>query len=109
MFCLKVKALLLDLKDRVLGLYQAHVYTIEYQKRGLPHIHLLLWLLTTTRFLTAKRINKVVYAELLDPLWDLTGKLKRIVTGNITHRPCGLDYPNSVYISRKFLNGPLEY
>ena len=27
----------------VLGKVVAHVYTIEFQKGGLPHIHLLVW------------------------------------------------------------------
>jgi len=31
-------------KDGVLGRVRAHVYVIEWQKRGLPHMHLLLWL-----------------------------------------------------------------
>jgi hypothetical protein len=43
-FCLKIKELFADLKIGLFGLYQAHVYTIKYQKRGLPHMHILLWL-----------------------------------------------------------------
>jgi hypothetical protein len=43
-FHLKVRSLLTDLKANLLGKYVGHVYTIEYQKRGLPHMHLLLFI-----------------------------------------------------------------
>ncbi|RMZ76301.1 hypothetical protein DV736_g6706, partial [Chaetothyriales sp. CBS 134916] len=44
-FHLKVKHLLHDLKyEQIFGQYCASVWTIEYQKRGLPHLHLLLFL-----------------------------------------------------------------
>ena len=32
------------LKRNLLGRMVAHVYVIEFQKRGLPHAHMLLWL-----------------------------------------------------------------
>ena len=42
-FRLKSQALLQDIvHDNVLGQIVAHVYTIEFQKRGLPHMHFLL-------------------------------------------------------------------
>ncbi|RPA81042.1 hypothetical protein BJ508DRAFT_194851, partial [Ascobolus immersus RN42] len=41
-FGLKLKELIQDLRDGVLGKYKAVVYTIEFQKRGLPHAHILL-------------------------------------------------------------------
>ena len=42
-FRLKLKELLSDLiKRQVLGKPLAHEYTIEFQKRGLPHAHILL-------------------------------------------------------------------
>ena len=31
-------------KDNIFGEVMAHVHTIEFQKRGLPHMHLLIWL-----------------------------------------------------------------
>ena len=32
------------LKRKVLGRVVAHSYVIEFQKRGLPHVHMVLWL-----------------------------------------------------------------
>ena len=44
-FHLKVQFLLNDLKKtQVFGQYTGSVYTIEYQKHELPHMHLLLFL-----------------------------------------------------------------
>ncbi|XP_057297109.1 uncharacterized protein LOC130626007 [Hydractinia symbiolongicarpus] len=40
----KILALKKDLKDSVLGVLCAHVDVIEFQKRGLPHVHMLLHL-----------------------------------------------------------------
>ncbi len=90
-FTLKVKELLTDLKNHLFGPYTGHVYMIEYQKRGLLYIHLLLFLKQEATFLTPELINEVVYAELPDPLWDLTGKLTDVVIRNMTHGPCRLD------------------
>ncbi|CAE1267097.1 unnamed protein product [Acanthosepion pharaonis] len=34
----------LILKEQVFGRVKCHMYTVEWQKRGLPHAHILLWL-----------------------------------------------------------------
>jgi hypothetical protein len=54
---LKVYELLANLKGSLLSSYAAHVYTIEYQKRGLPHLYLLLWLDSIAQFLTLEQID----------------------------------------------------
>jgi hypothetical protein len=43
-FQLKVRELIKVLKSGIFGLYAGYVMTIEYQKLGLPHMHLLLFL-----------------------------------------------------------------
>jgi hypothetical protein len=40
-FNLKLEALLKDIKDGVLGNVIAKIWVIEFQKRGLPHAHIL--------------------------------------------------------------------
>ena len=107
-FALKVKELLADLKNHLFGPYAGHVYTIEYQKRGLPHMHLLLFLKRDADFLTPELIDEVVCAELPDPSWDLTGELTDVVIRNMTHGPCGLDdHPKAPCMDRKNLTSPL--
>jgi hypothetical protein len=41
-FNLKLDAILKDIKDGVLGNVIAKIWVIEFQKRGLPHAHILL-------------------------------------------------------------------
>ena len=59
--------MLAELKDNLFGLYTSYVYTIKYQKRGLPYKHLLLFLKLSAKFLTAARIDEVVCTKLPDP------------------------------------------
>ncbi len=90
-FHLKVRSLLADLRAGVLGEYAGHVYTIEYQKRGLPHMHLLLFI-KGFNFNVPNLIDEVVCAELPHPSWDVTGELTDVVVSTMTHGPCGDDY-----------------
>jgi hypothetical protein len=104
-FCLKVQELLADLKNGLLGPYAGHVYTIEYQKRGLPHMHLLLFLAASVKFHTPDEVDQVVCAQIPDPSWDPTGKLRALVTAHMLHGPCGEDNPQAPCM---VLNYPLS-
>ena len=42
-FVQKIKAMLDDIKSGVFGDVQGFIFNIEFQKRGLPHIHLLIF------------------------------------------------------------------
>jgi hypothetical protein len=97
----KIKALLNELKGvsksghvrdsrpGIFGKYLGHVYTIEYQKRGLPHCHLLLFLDRDDQFMSPERIDEIVCAELPDPEMDEDGSLREIIAGCMLHGPCG--------------------
>ena len=61
-------------------------------KHGLPHCHLLLWLLAHHR-ITPDKIDNVICAKILDPSVD--PELHRIVMSNMVHGPCGCINPNS--------------
>ena len=54
-------------KKKLFGVTPGRFFTIEYQKRGLPYIHLVLFLEERERFLDAAHIDKMVSAELPDP------------------------------------------
>ena len=61
----QVEELLHDLKVKhVFGKPVALVYTIEFQQRGLPHLHLLLTLDPASKLSTNELIDKAVQAEL---------------------------------------------
>jgi hypothetical protein len=48
-FHMKLGELLKDIESSsIFGLMQAILYSIEFQKRGLPHVHILVWLNKTT-------------------------------------------------------------
>ena len=55
----------------VFGKAQAWLYSIEWQKHGLPHCHLLLWLSAENRVTPDKNlIDDVICAEIPDPSVD---------------------------------------
>ena len=62
-----------------------HMYTIEWQKRGLPHVHSLFWLREKLR---PTQIDSVIRAELPNPEEDPF--LYAIVKRHMIHGPCGV-------------------
>lgn len=66
------------------------MYTIEWQKRGLPHLHLLLWLHSRIR---STEIDSVISAEIPNPETDPA--LYDIVKSTMIHGPCGALNRNS--------------
>ena len=86
---MKTKELLDDLKQKnIFGNYCGSVYTIEYQKRGLPHMHLLLFLPPEEQFCNADQVNEVVSAEFSIATDDLDGTLIDVVASVMVHRLC---------------------
>lgn len=60
------------------------MYSIEWQKRGLLHAHILIWLITKFE---PNRIDQVISAEIPDA--DGDPDLFEVVTNNIIHGSCG--------------------
>ena len=59
--------LMIDIKDRhILGVPVAHVHVIEFQKRGLPHCHMLIILRDQDKLRTTQQIDAIVSAEIPD-------------------------------------------
>lgn len=91
---LKLRSILQDLTvNGVLGVSVAHVYTIEFQKRGLPHAHILIVIRTEDKYSTVERIDRFVSAEIPDP--DVNPCLHEIVTRCMLHGPCGQNNPGA--------------
>ena len=65
----------------------AVLYTIEFQKRGLPHCHTLLWISSSTKVQDATDIDQYISAELPDPVDDPSAY--KIVSEMMVHGPCG--------------------
>nr|XP_043639291.1 uncharacterized protein LOC122610362 [Erigeron canadensis] len=68
-------------------------YTIEFQKRGLPHFHLLLWVHEKHRIRDAEELDNYISAEIPDPAGDPL--LHKVVTELMMHGPCGIVKPHA--------------
>ncbi|UYV60470.1 hypothetical protein LAZ67_1001242 [Cordylochernes scorpioides] len=71
-------------KGQLYGATVAWMYSVEWQKRGLPHAHILVWLANKLR---PTQIDSVICAEFPDPIQDPL--LYNIVVKNMIHGPCG--------------------
>jgi hypothetical protein len=81
----KLKSLIdFIVNHHVFGETQCWMYSIEWQKRGLPHAHILIWLIESVR---PEEIDKIISAEIPNP--DIDPELFNIVTSNMIHGPCG--------------------
>jgi hypothetical protein len=77
-------------------LFASGLYTIEFQKRGLPHAHILLWLDQHDKLETPEAIDSVICAELPDE--RKFSKLYAAVTNFMIHGPCGFASLSSPYM-----------
>jgi len=84
-FYAKLKVLLDQIKNKnIFGKAKAYVGTIEFQKRGLPHLHLLVFLDEKDKLRTAEEIESMMSAEIPED-----ESLQMIVKKFMVHGPCG--------------------
>ncbi|KAJ9553601.1 hypothetical protein OSB04_017646 [Centaurea solstitialis] len=70
----KIKALIAFLKTKqTFGRVTGVLYTVEFQKRGLPHCHTLLWVDSASKIQCAEDVDRFISAELPDPNIDPQG------------------------------------
>ena len=91
----KLKSLMDEIKNgHIFGVPIGSVYVIEFQKRGLPHAHILVILRQQDKLYLMDNIDDIVRAELPDPINE--SELFEIVSRNLVHGPCGHFNPNCV-------------
>ncbi|XP_026428881.1 uncharacterized protein LOC113324805 [Papaver somniferum] len=73
--------------NNVFGKVVGHVHTIEFQKHGLPHMHLLIFLVKSDKIRTVDQVNKFVSAEFPDEKKDPL--LFNTIRKCMVHGPCG--------------------
>ena len=76
---------------RVLGKPIGHLHVIEFQKRGLPHAHILIILAREDKPRNPDAYDRITCAELPDK--DAEPELYETVTESMAHGPCGDDDP----------------
>ncbi|GKD72870.1 putative DNA helicase Pif1-like protein, partial [Tanacetum coccineum] len=68
------------------------VYTIEFQKHGLPHSHICIFIHPDDKILNNERIDDFISAEIPDEEAD--PQLYKLVSDHMMHGPCGPDNPS---------------
>jgi hypothetical protein len=111
-FNLKLKEMLQELRrDNIFGRHVASVYSVEFQKRGLPHAHILLFLDGESQFNTPEKIDDVISAEI-----PADFELYSIITKFKIHGPCDgnkearcmKDYGTGISCSKNFPRSYME-
>jgi len=93
-FKLKLNSLCKELFDKhVLGRVRARMHVIEFQKRGLPHAHILIILNPQDKPKTIDDIDSIVCAEIPDPVEQ--PHLHSVVTRCMVRGPCGTAQPRA--------------
>ncbi|KAF8778853.1 hypothetical protein HNY73_015538 [Argiope bruennichi] len=91
----KLKSLIdFIVKHHVFGETRCWMYSIEWQKRGLRHAHILIWMMEK---ITPNRIDEIISAEIPDI--EIDKDLHDIVSKNMIHGPCGSLINNSPCMS----------
>ena len=93
-FQMKKKAIIdFVYKHGIFGSAIAYVYTIEFQKRGLPHMHNLIFLKEPYKLNTTQAIDSCIWARWPDP--QSQPLLFETVKKCMVHGPCGAANPHS--------------
>jgi hypothetical protein len=95
---MKLNALFRDLlQNGVLGTTVANIHVVEWQKRGLPHGHILIILRSQNKPRDSSDYDRIVCAELPDK--STHPELYNIVTSRMLHGPCGALHPSCACMS----------
>ncbi|KAJ3684336.1 hypothetical protein LUZ61_013500 [Rhynchospora tenuis] len=93
-FKMKLNEMIRDFKDsEFFGPISGLIYSVEFQKRGLPHVHIIIWLRDRAGLSDPVSIDRFISAELPNPVFDPEGY--SVVSKFMVHGPCGTARPNS--------------
>ncbi|XP_019183823.1 PREDICTED: uncharacterized protein LOC109178738 [Ipomoea nil] len=87
-FKMKLDCLIKEIKNgKLFGRVKAVIYTIEFQKRGLPHAHILLFLQANSEFADPAFMDTIISAEIPDKVTE--NEYYKHVGEFMLHGPCG--------------------
>lgn len=81
------------MKNDIFGKAESYIYTIEFQKRRLPHAHILLFLIKQSKLQSPEDIDKNIKVEMPDK--NQKPKLYEIVKNTMIYRSCGENRSNA--------------
>ena len=84
-FYAKLQSLMKEIKKGVLGNIAAYLYTIEFQKRGLPHAYIIIFLQPHAKLCTPQDIDSLMSSEFPHDNIELLELIKKFMV----HGPCG--------------------
>ncbi|XP_074315275.1 uncharacterized protein LOC141651461 [Silene latifolia] len=93
-------------EDKIFGEVAAFVYVVEFQKRGLPHAHILLIMKPGSRMNCTSDFDKFVSAE-IPPVTNVS--LRTAVLKHMMHGPCGHLDPERQCMQHKSSKGRCKY
>jgi hypothetical protein len=92
-FHLKMVQLIKDICEHgIMGRTVARVWTIEFQKRGLPHMHMIIFLHPDHKLRTPEDVDSLLSAEFPDE--NEEPELFELVKSLMVHTPCGPEHHN---------------
>jgi len=92
----KKNALLTEIRKSLFGVIFELVYITEFHKRGLPYVHLLIFLQASFKIRDSVYVDSIVSAKLPDP--NLDSNLWNAVIELMLHNLYGATYPNALYM-----------
>jgi hypothetical protein len=93
-FKIKLKELINDIhKKHILGHTITKIYVIEFQKRGLPHAHILIFFAEDCKPHTVEDVDHMISVKLSNP--ETNRLAHETVARCMMHGPCGVMFPNA--------------
>jgi len=93
-FKIKLKELINDIhKKHILGCTIVKIFVIEFQKRGLPHAHILIFFAENCKPRAVKDVDHMINAEFLNLETNMLAH--ETVARCMMHGPCGVAFPNA--------------
>jgi hypothetical protein len=93
-FKIKLKEFINDIhKKHILGRTIAGIYVVEFQKRGLPHAHILIFFIEDCKPHTVEDVDHMISVEL--PNSETNKLAHETVARCMMHGPCGAAFPNA--------------
>jgi hypothetical protein len=107
-FRAKLKDLISQIRnDEVFGIVPALIYTVKYQKKGLPHAHIIIFLTGGHAFSEPEAIDNLIRAELPDRTLDPNKSLTEIVKQVMVHGLYKSLKPGAICMKKAYANVPL--